>query len=181
MAVGRVASRRSCSRSRSPRCRWSSATARCASSRPSNETREGFELATKQVPPGEAAPLLIVVDADGPIAGGQAALDAYARQLKTVDGVTRVEGPIVSDDGKAALIKVVAAEDPEAASTLALIDRLRAEGGRASGAASVGAVHVGGYSAQQRDFIDLSPAHLEDLPVRDRSAATSCCWSSCAA
>ena len=122
---------------------------------PSNETREGFELASEQVPPGEAAPLLIVVDADGPIAGGQAALDAYARQLETVDGVTRVEGPIVSDDGEAALIKVVAAEDPESASTRALLRRLRAEGGRASGAASVGAVHVGGYSAQQSDFIDL--------------------------
>ena len=40
---------------------------------PGNETREGFELASEQVPPGEAAPLLIVVDADGPIAGGQAA------------------------------------------------------------------------------------------------------------
>ncbi len=127
---------------------------------PGNETREGFELASEQVPPGEAAPLLIVVDADGPIAGGQAALDAYAEQLETVDGVTRVEGPIVSDDGEAALIKVVAAEDPEAASTRALLRRLRAEGGRASGAASVGAVHVGGYSGQQSDFIDLVAGNI---------------------
>ena len=42
------------------------------------ETKAGFELASAQVAPGEAAPLLVVVDADGPIAGGQAQLDAYA-------------------------------------------------------------------------------------------------------
>ena len=122
---------------------------------PGNETREGFELAGRQVPPGEAAPLLVVVDADGPIAGGKAQLDAYVSQLETVDGVTRVDGPIISDDGEAALIKVVAKEDPEAPSTLALVDRLRADAGRASGAAQLGEVHVGGYSAQQGDFTDL--------------------------
>ena len=122
---------------------------------PGNETREGFRLASEQVPPGEAAPLLVVVDADGPIAGGQAQLAAYADQLQTVAGVTRVEGPIVSDDGEAALFKVVAAEDPEAESTLALVGRLRAEGGRASGVAGLGDIQVGGYSAQQGDFTHL--------------------------
>ena len=125
-----------------------------------NETRRGAELAAARTVPGEAAPLLVVVDADGPIAGGQAQLDAYADQLERTPGVARVDGPIVSDDGDAALIKVVSDQDPEADATLALIDRLRAEGGRASGAAELGTVHVGGYSGQQRDFTDLVSSNI---------------------
>jgi uncharacterized membrane protein YdfJ with MMPL/SSD domain len=120
-----------------------------------HETRRGAELASAQAAPGEAAPLLIVVDADGPIAGGQAQLDAYARQLEGTSGVARVEGPIVSEDGDAALLKVVSEQDPEADATLALVGRLRAEGGRESGAAALGTVHVGGYSGQQRDLTSL--------------------------
>ena len=125
-----------------------------------NETRRGAERAAARTGPGEAAPLLVVVDADGPIAGGQAQLDAYADQLERTPGVARVDGPIVSDDGDAALIKVVSDQDPEADATLALIDRLRAEGGRASGAAELGTVHVGGYSGQQRDFTDLVSSNI---------------------
>ena len=56
------------------------------------------------------------------------------------------------------MLKVVSEEDPEAESTLALIGRLRAEGGRASGAAALGDVDVGGYSAQQLDITTWSPA-----------------------
>ena len=108
--------------------------------------------------PGEAAPLLIVVDAGGPIGRGQAQLDAYKAQLEGTPGVARVEGPILSDDGQAVMIKVVSEQDPEADATLALIDRLRAEGGRASGVAALGDVDVGGYSGQQYDITGWSPA-----------------------
>jgi len=122
---------------------------------PGHETREGFELASRQVPPGEAAPLMIVVEGSGPLAGEQAKLDAYTKTLEATEGVTRAEGPILSDDGQAALFRVVPAEDPEAPSSHALIKRLREEGGRGSGVAELGAVHVGGYSAQQLDIADL--------------------------
>ncbi len=47
---------------------------------------------------------------------------------------------------------MVSATDPEADSTLNLIERLRAEGGRASGIDKLAVVEVGGPSAQTRDF-----------------------------
>ncbi|MDA0180489.1 MMPL family transporter [Solirubrobacter phytolaccae] len=125
-----------------------------------HETRVGFELAATQIPAGESAPLQIVVDAGGPIGPEQAKLDAYAAQLKDTDGVTRVEGPILSTDGEAALIKVVPTEDPEADSTNALIKTLREEGGRASGASTIGTLNVGGYSGQQVDFTALVSENL---------------------
>ncbi|MDA0172244.1 MMPL family transporter [Solirubrobacter taibaiensis] len=125
-----------------------------------HETRVGFELAAEQIPAGESAPLLVVVDTKGSITGNEDPLKAYAEQLKGVEGVARVEGPIVSDDGKAALIKVVPREDPEAPSTFALLDRLRADAGRESGAAGLGDVQIGGYSGQQEDFNDLVSSNI---------------------
>jgi len=121
------------------------------------ETRVGFDLAKTQLAaagqsPGESAPVLVVLDGKGPLADAKAQLDAYAAKLKATTGVARVEGPILSDDGKAALFKAVPKEDPEAPSTLALVPRLRAQ---QTGLEGLGAVHVGGYSAQQRDFTDL--------------------------
>ena len=56
------------------------------------------------------------------------------------------------------MIKVVSEQDPEADATLALLERLRAEGGRASGAATLGDVDVGGYSGQQFDITELVAA-----------------------
>ena len=58
------------------------------------------------------------------------------------------------------MIKVVSEQDPEADATLALIERLRAEGGRASGVAALGAVDVGGYSGQQHDITELVSSNL---------------------
>lgn len=120
------------------------------------ETRAGFELAAQQIPAGESAPLMIVVDGKDALAGASTHLDAYAAQLKATDGVTRVEGPILSTDGQAALFRVVPRDDPEAASTIALLDRLRTDGGPAE----LGAVHVGGYTGQQEDFNDLVASNI---------------------
>jgi RND superfamily putative drug exporter len=119
-----------------------------------NETRVGTELASELAPAGESAPALIVADFDSAVSEpeNQAALDAYVAGLKTTDGVARVDDPIVSDDGNAALVRVVPAQDPESDAALALIDRLREEGGRESGVAALAAVEVGGASAQTRDF-----------------------------
>ena len=119
-----------------------------------NETRVGVTLASQQVKPGESAPTLIVANFKGPVSdpANQAALQSYITGLKATSGVADVREPITSDDGKAALITVVSATDPEADSTLNLIERLRAEGGRASGIDKLAAVEVGGPSAQTRDF-----------------------------
>jgi uncharacterized membrane protein YdfJ with MMPL/SSD domain len=121
-----------------------------------HETRTGAELAGEQAPPGESAPTLIVADFKSPVSepANQTALQAYVTGLKGTDGVARVDDPVTSDDGKAALIKLVPAQDPESEATLALVGRLRDEGGKASGIERLATVNVGGASAQTRDFTE---------------------------
>ena len=125
-----------------------------------HETRVGFELAAEQIAAGESAPLLIVVDAKARSPADEDPLDAYAEQLKGVDGVTRVEGPIVSDDGKAALIKVVPREDPEADVDDRAAGPAARRGRPRVGRRGLGDVHVGGYSGQQEDFNDLVAGNI---------------------
>jgi RND superfamily putative drug exporter len=112
-----------------------------------NETRVGTELAQKIVPPGATAPTQIIANFNGPV--DQGALDKYVAGLKQTPGVAEVQAPRISSDGKAALITVVPAQDPESDATLALISRLRADAPKASG---IEQIDVGGPSAQTRDF-----------------------------
>ncbi len=119
-----------------------------------NETRVGTLLATKQAAPGESAPTLIVAKFDSAATdpANQTALGGYVDGLKATKGVARVADPVISDDGKAALIRVIPSQDPESEATLALVTDLRDEGGRASGLDKVAVIDVGGASAQTRDF-----------------------------
>jgi uncharacterized membrane protein YdfJ with MMPL/SSD domain len=71
-----------------------------------------------------------------------------------MEGVARVEEPKLSDDGEAALIKVISANDPEADETLQLVQRLRDDGGRAAGIDAVAEISVGGPSAGVKDFAE---------------------------
>jgi RND superfamily putative drug exporter len=131
---------------------------------PGNETRVGAELAGQAtvggqpVSPGQSAPVLIIADfKQGSANSGdnQAALDRYVEQLKGVPDVADVTEPTYSKDGKAALLNVVGERDPESPQTLALIDVLRAEGGKASGISKLAALSVGGATAQTVDFAGL--------------------------
>jgi uncharacterized membrane protein YdfJ with MMPL/SSD domain len=123
-----------------------------------NETRRGAELAAAQASPGESAPLLVLADFDeGDATSGenQAALQRYVDQTAGTEGVDRVDEPQVSEDGRAALVNVVIDRDPESEEGLAMIDELRAEGGRGSGLDQVATVSVGGATAQTVDFAGL--------------------------
>ena len=125
---------------------------------PDDETRVGAQLAGTLAPPGESAPVLIIADfnqGDASSGDNQAALQRYVSQLEGIDGVARVVDPQVSDDGKAAFIQVVGAQDPESQRTLDLIPELRAEGGRESGIADLATINVGGATAQTVDFAGL--------------------------
>jgi uncharacterized membrane protein YdfJ with MMPL/SSD domain len=125
---------------------------------PTDETRRGAELAGTLAPPGESAPVLIIADfkqGDASSGENQAALGRYVDQLEGIDGVARVTEPQVSDDGRAALVQVVGAQDPESQRTLDLIDELRAEGGRESGIGELATLNVGGATAQTVDFAGL--------------------------
>ena len=124
----------------------------------SNETRVGAELAATQVSRGESAPLLVLADfkqGDASGADNQAALQRYVRQVEGTDGVASVGDPQISEDGRAALLRVVIDLDPESEAGLAKIAELRANASRASGLDRVAAVSIGGPTAQTLDFADL--------------------------
>src|SRR3954447_11671059 len=115
-----------------------------------NETRVGTELAQKIVPAGATAPTQIVASFKGGV--DQGALNTYVAGLKRTPGIAQVQAPRISGDGKAALITVVPAQDPESKASLALIGRLRDDAGKASGIDRLATVSVGGPTAQTRDF-----------------------------
>jgi uncharacterized membrane protein YdfJ with MMPL/SSD domain len=120
---------------------------------PDHEVRRGAELAAKVSGPGASAPVLIVASfRDGSATSNAAVVDRYAAGLRSVPGVASVSKPQPSDDGRAVLIQVVQTTDPESPEALATVDRLRDEGGRASGLAEVATVDVGGASAQAQDL-----------------------------
>jgi RND superfamily putative drug exporter len=125
---------------------------------PDNETRVGAELAGKQVTPGATAPTIVVADFKSGTASdpaSRAALDKYVAGVKQTAGVADVSAPVVSEDGKAALLRVIPAQDPESDATLRLISTLRDEGGRAAGLSRMARVNVGGPTAQTKDFAGL--------------------------
>jgi uncharacterized membrane protein YdfJ with MMPL/SSD domain len=122
------------------------------------ETRVGAELAGQKVPPGASAPTIVVADFGKGAASdpaNQAALARYAAGLKQSPRVAQVGPPVTSEDGHAALLNVILAQDPENDASLGYISDLRAEGGRASGLDKVAKISVGGSSAQIRDFTHL--------------------------
>jgi RND superfamily putative drug exporter len=120
----------------------------------SNETRRGAELAAGQTSPGQSAPVFIVADFKQQ-AVDQTALARYADQLEGTDGVAEVDEPQISEDGNAALLRVILDRNPESDAGLAVIDDLRADRGRASGLDQVATVSVGGATALTVDFADL--------------------------
>jgi uncharacterized membrane protein YdfJ with MMPL/SSD domain len=125
---------------------------------PDHETRRGAELAAQQIGPGAAAPVLVVADfRQGTAADPESrtALDRYAAGIAGLDGVAEVSPPQISTDGGAALLRVVTTHDPESPEAFALVDRLRADGGRSSGIDRLAAVEVGGAPAQTQDFTGL--------------------------
>jgi RND superfamily putative drug exporter len=122
------------------------------------ETRVGAELASQKVPPGASAPTIIVADfgkGSASDAANKAALARYAAGLKQNPRVAQVGAPVASQDGHAALLNVILAQDPENDTSLAVISDMRDEGGRASGLDKVAKISIGGSSAQIRDFTHL--------------------------
>ena len=122
------------------------------------ETRVGAELASQKVPPGASAPTIVVADFGKGAAAdpaNKAALARYAAGLKQSPRVAQVGAPVTSQDGHAALLNVVLAQDPENDTSLQFVSDLRKEGGRASGLDKVAVVNIGGSSAQIRDFTHL--------------------------
>ncbi len=75
-----------------------------------------------------------------------AAVERYTQAVRTLPGVEAVAAPVVSRDGRKALVVITPREGPEAASTTALVDRLRETAGPAGAQ-----LHVGGATASNQD------------------------------
>ena len=120
-----------------------------------NDTREGAELAARELGPGSSGPTQVIADLDsGRVSdpGNRAALRAYGTELSRDPEVASVAPPRVSADGRSALFVVVPRDDPESDHVDALVDRLRADSGALTGVAEV---DVGGATAFNSDFTEL--------------------------
>jgi uncharacterized membrane protein YdfJ with MMPL/SSD domain len=123
-----------------------------------HEARIGAELAAQQVSPGATSPTFIVANfkqGSATSSENRAALERYTAGLKRTPGIAAVSVPQPSTDGRAALLRVVLASDPEGPQARSLIGRLRDEGGRASGVDRLAVVSIGGSTAQAKDFTAL--------------------------
>ena len=104
-----------------------------------NETRQGFEAAARVTGPGALSPVQVVVPRE------QAA--AAARIAGADPEAARVAAPVVSRDGRHALVTVVPRDDGESDAAKAFVARLRE---RLPSEAAVGGASAGGI-----DFRDL--------------------------
>jgi uncharacterized membrane protein YdfJ with MMPL/SSD domain len=86
---------------------------------PGNETRTGIEAAARVTGPGATAPVQVVV------ARRQAAVAMLAARADRE--TARVTGPVVSRDGRRALVTVIPRHDGESEATKGLVARLRAD------------------------------------------------------
>ena len=111
------------------------------------ETRQGFDLAARAQGAGTMGPIQIVADFGGAQVD-QPALDTFPPALRKLPGVADVSDPILSRDGRKALILVTPAAAPESDATYALVDGLREMDG------PVGArLYVGGPTRPEQGLL----------------------------
>jgi RND superfamily putative drug exporter len=119
-----------------------------------NETRVGFEAAAAQAGPGAGAPITVMARAQaGAIAApaNAAAVDEVRALLSRDRGVVSVGAPVVSEDGRAALISAIPRFDGESPQAKALVQRLR-DALPATAAAQRLTLDLGGSTAALTDF-----------------------------
>src|SRR4051812_2203818 len=88
-----------------------------------NETRVGAELAAKATSPGAAAPAQVLVTAEHGNVDVHA-VERYAAKLGDDPEAAAVKKPVVSRDGRAAVIAITPRHDPESPAARALVSRL---------------------------------------------------------
>jgi len=115
-----------------------------------NEARVGFERAANVIGPGAVGRALVFVSL--PDGGGSSAPATVSpavelgRRIARDPGVAAVEPPLLSADGRSALLAVTPAADGESPSAKAMVERLRRDAGRGI------KVEVGGVPAAQLDY-----------------------------
>ena len=109
------------------------------------ETRVGYELASQALGEGAMGPVQVLADYGGENVDA-AAVEGYAETVGGLPGVEAVAAPVVSRDGRKALVVITPSEGPESESTTALVERLRTMAPPAGAVTS-----VGGATAQNQD------------------------------
>ncbi len=86
-----------------------------------NPTRQAYDLVAQAFGPGANGPLEVVVNRGAVPA---AALTALAGRLAATPGVAEVSAPVLSPDGRTAVLQVIPATGPQQPQTRDLVDRL---------------------------------------------------------
>jgi RND superfamily putative drug exporter len=108
------------------------------------DSQRGQQILEQAFPPGELAPTTVLVQADDPAT----AAETVANAVRDIDGVERVEPPVVAPSGDVARLRVVYADDPYGTPALERTAEVRAV---AAQAVPDGTVLVGGESANALD------------------------------
>ena len=120
-----------------------------------NETRVGFEVASKLEGRGASGPVGVLVHfhhGTATAAANRATLAAVRLRLAGDPQVVRLAGENTSRDGRALLVTAIPRRESDAPATKALVARLRHELPRTAPAA---ATAVGGAAARQYDVQNL--------------------------
>ena len=119
-----------------------------------NEARVGFERAAEVVGPGSTAKALVLVslaeDREDSAAATTAQAEALAYRIGRDPAVAAVGEPLLSEDGRSALMAVTPTEQGESEAAKAMIERLRAELPAEVGSQTQ--IEIGGVPAAQLDY-----------------------------
>ncbi len=123
--------------------------------RGASDSQRGQRLLEQAFPQGELAPTLVLVQADEPASSARAVAEA----IRGIDGVSRVDEPMVAQSGDVARLRVVYVDDPYGTPAL---ERTALVRDTAAQAAPGGTVLVGGESA---NALDNRRGDLRDFAV----------------
>jgi RND superfamily putative drug exporter len=117
--------------------------------REGTSTRQAYDEQSRAFGAGSNGPLLMV--AELPPSGGQAALDQTTGALRSTSGVAAVTEPAISPDGTTAVFTVIPTTGPQDSKTEDLVHALRDTTLPSATEGTGLAVHVGGVTATSID------------------------------
>ncbi|MGE0506997.1 MAG: MMPL family transporter, partial [Solirubrobacterales bacterium] len=117
--------------------------------KPGTMTREAYDLISEGFGPGANGPLVIA--AQLPDNGGEAAIDTLAKEIRADEGVSLVPPPRFNSGGSAAILTVVPTTSPQDEATTDLVHRLRDEVIPTALAGTGVRAEVGGVNAALED------------------------------
>ena len=117
--------------------------------REGTSTRQAYDVQSQAFGAGSNGPLLMV--AELPASGGQAAVGQVANELRSTSGVAAVTDPVVSPDGTTAVFTVLPTTGPQSPRTEDLVHSLRDTTLPSVTDGTGLTVHVGGVTATSID------------------------------